>query len=107
MASESEVLDLGPEKLAKRIIVRGYSWTFYREWECALFDDARKMADFVVETDITSKVPASLEITYLVVMLNVHISSATNVAYAHMIGYLQSSKQLTLCALRRWFPEEE
>ena len=29
MASESEVLDLGPEKLAKRIIVRGYSWTFY------------------------------------------------------------------------------
>ncbi len=40
-------------------------------------------------------------------MLNVHISSATNVAYAHMIVYLQSSKQLTLCALRRWFPEEE
>ena len=57
------------------------------------------MADFVVETDITSKIPASLEITYLVVMLNVHISSATNVAYAHMVGYLQSSKQLTLCAL--------
>ena len=72
-----------------------------------LFHDARKMADFVVETDITSKIPVSLEITYLVVMLNVYISSATNVAYAHMIGYLQSSKQLSLCALRRWFPEEE
>jgi hypothetical protein len=106
MASESEVLDLGPEKLAKRNIVRGCSWTLYREWDCELFDDARKMADFVVETDITSKMPANLEITNLVVMLNVHISSA-NVAYAHMIGYLQSSKQLTLRALRRWFPEEE
>ena len=67
----------------------------------------RFVADFVVETNITSKMPASLEITYLVVMLNVHISSATNVAYAHMIGYLQSSKQLTLRALRRWFPKEE
>ena len=71
-----------------------------------LFHDARKMADFVVETDIKSKIPASLEITYLVVMLNVHISSA-NVAYAHMIGYLQSSKQLNVSALRQWFPEKE
>ena len=95
-----------PNEPAKRFKIKGKAWTFYREWECALFDDARKMADFVVETDIKSKIPASLEITYLVVMLNVHISSA-NVAYAHMIGYLQSSKQLTLRALRRWFPKEE
>ena len=104
--SESEMLDMEPNEPAKRFKIKGKAWTFYREWECALFDDARKMADFVVETDIKSKIPASLEISYLVVMFNGHISSA-NVAYAHMIGYLQSSKQLTLCALRRWFPEEE
>ena len=104
--SESEMLDMEPNEPAKRFKIIG-NWTFYREWECALFDDARKMADFVVETDITSKITANLEIMNLVVMLNVHISSATNVAYAHMIGYLQSSKQLSLCALRQWFPEGE
>ena len=76
--SGSELLDMEPNEPAKRFKIIGKAWTFYREWECALFDDARKMADFVVETDIKSKIPASLDISYLVVMLNVHISSATN-----------------------------
>jgi len=106
-ASEPEMLDFGHEIPAKRCHIRGHAWSFDREWECALFDDAQKMADFVIETDIKSKMPANLEITYLVVMLNVHISSTTKVAFAHMIGYLQSPKQLSLHALRRWFPEDE
>jgi hypothetical protein len=65
------------------------------------------MADFVVEYEIEKTMPASLKVKYLVVMLNVNMSSTTNVAYAHMIGYLQSSKQLTASALRQWFPNEE
>ena len=106
-ASESDMLDMESNEPSKRLRTLGKAWSFDREWECALFDDARKMADFVVETDIKSKMPANLEIKYLVVLFNVHISNTTGVAYAQMNGYLQSSKQLTLYALRRWFPENE
>ena len=108
-ASESEMLDIEPCEPAKRFRTpQGKAWSFDREWECAaLFDDARTAADFVVEHDIKNRMPATLGITYLVVLVHVHISSNTGAAYVQMNGYLQSSRQLGVSALRQWFPEEE
>jgi hypothetical protein len=103
-ASEFEVLDMESNVSVQ---TRGKAWSFDREWECALFDDARTAADFVVEHDIKNRMPATLGITYLVVLVHVHISSNTGAAYVQMNGYLQSSRQLGVSALRQWFPEEE
>ncbi len=106
-ASDPEVLDIEPDEPAKRLIKpQSRVWCFDREWECAMFDDARKLADFVVKQDIKSKMPATLKINYLVVLFRVHISN-TGIPYAQMNGYIQSSKQLNACALRQWFPEVE
>ena len=103
-ASEFEILDMESNLSVQ---TRGKAWSFDREWECALFDDARTAADFVVEHDIKNRMPATLGITYLVVLVHVHISSNTGAAYVQMNGYLQSSRQLGVSALRQWFPEEE
>jgi hypothetical protein len=67
---ESEMLDLEPEEQAKRIInsLRGKAWSFERECECELFHDARQMADFILDVDIKKPMPATLGITYLVVL---------------------------------------
>jgi len=106
--SESDMLDVEPDEPAKRLKVRGYAWSFERECDCdQLFHDARQMADFILDVDIKKPMPASLGITYLVVMFWVDISITTGKAYVIMTGYLQSSKQLSVSALRRWFPEKD
>ena len=75
-ASDSEILDIEPGEPAKRLInLQSRVWYCDCEWECALFDDERKLADFVVEQDIKSKMPMTLEINYLVVLFHVHISN--------------------------------
>ena len=76
--SESDMLDVEPDEPAKRLKVRGYAWSFERECECEqLFHDARQMADFILDVDIKKPMPASLGITYLVVMFLVDISITT------------------------------
>ena len=91
-ASGSNVLDMESDEPAKRFRTpQGKTWSFDREWEYALFDDAHTAADFVVEYDIKNRMPATLGITYLVVLVHVHISSNTGAAYVQMNGYLQSS----------------
>ena len=105
--AESEMLDLDTEEQAKRIMNRGKAWSFERECECELFHDARQIADFILDMDIKKPMPASLGITYLVVMFLVDVSITTGKAYVIMTGYLQSSKQLSVSALRQWFPEKE
>ena len=82
-ASEFEILDMESNV---SIQTRGKAWPFDREWECALFDDARTAADFVVEHDIKNRMPATLGITYLVVLVHVHISPNTGAAYVQMNG---------------------
>ena len=90
------MLDVEPDEPAKRLKVRGYAWSFERECECELFHDARQMADFILDVDIKKPMPATLGITYLVVLFYVDISNTTGKAYAIMNGYLQSSKQLNV-----------
>ena len=65
------------------------------------------MADFILDVDIKKSMPATLGITYLVVLFYVDISNTTGKVYAIMSGYLQSSKQLNVSALLQWFPEKE
>jgi hypothetical protein len=108
--SESDMLDMESDEPAKRLKVRVYAWSFERECECELFHHARQMEDFILDVeivDIKKPMPASLGITYLVVMFLVDISNTTGKAYAIMTGYLQCSKQLSVSALRQWFPEKE
>ena len=106
-ASNLEMLDTEPGEPAKRSRTLGKAWSFERECECELFHDARQMADFILDVDIKKPMPATLGITYLVVLFYVDISNTTGKAYAIMNGYLQSSKQLNVSALRQWFPEKE
>ncbi len=54
-ASESEILDMEVNEPAKPSRNLGKAWSFDREWECTLFDDARTSADFVVEHDIKNR----------------------------------------------------
>ncbi len=65
-ASESEILDMDSNKSVQK---RGKSWSFDREWECAQFDDARTAADFIVDHNIKIRMPATLGLTYVVVLV--------------------------------------
>ncbi len=97
------MLDMKSCEPAKRFRILGKAWSFDREWECAMFDDARTAADIVVEHDIKNRMPATLGITYLVVLVHVHISSNTCAAYVQINGYLKSTRQLGVSALRQGF----
>ncbi len=87
-ASKSEMLDMEPSEPSKRLRTLGKAWSFDREWECALFDDARTAADFFVEHDIKIRMPATLRMTYLVVLVHGYVSSNTDAAYVQMNGYV-------------------
>ena len=51
--------------------------------------------------------PTTLGVTYLVVLLNVFISTGTGLASTEMKGYIQCSKKVSDYALKKWFPENE
>jgi hypothetical protein len=56
--------------------------------------------------NVGCQVANDTRITYLVVLVQVHTSD-TGIAQPSRIGYLQTSNQLCLTALRRLSPEEE
>ncbi len=51
--------------------------------------------------------PRTLGVTYLVVLLNVFISTGKGLASTEMKGYIQCSENVSDYALKKWFPENE
>ena len=56
---------------------------------------------------VRKSMPTTLGVTYLVVLLNVFISTGTELASTEMKGYIQCSKKVSDYALKKWFPENE
>jgi hypothetical protein len=74
---ESEVVQGGSAKRLNATQIQATAWTFHREWEFRIPGDeyVRKIAEFILEEDVRMSMPATLGVTYLVVLLNVFIST--------------------------------
>ena len=104
---ESEIV---PATKKSRVAqIQAKAWTFHREWEFRIpgEEDVRKIAEFILEEDVRKSMPTALGVTYLVVLLNVFISTGTGLASTEMKGYIQCSKKVSDYALKKWFPENE
>ena len=106
---ESEVVQGGSAKRLKATQIQATAWTFHREWEFRIpgDEDVRKIAEFILEEDVRKSMPATLGVTYLVVLLNVFISTGTGLASTEMKGYIQCSKKFSDHAPKKWFSENE
>ena len=49
----------------------------------------RKIAEFILEEDVRKRMPSTLDVKYLVVLLNVFVSTVTGIASTEMKGYIQ------------------
>jgi hypothetical protein len=94
---ESEVVQGGSAKRLKATQIQATAWTFHREWEFRIpgEEDVRKIAEFILEEDVRKSMPTALGVTYLVVLLNVFISTGTGLASTEMKGYIQCSKKVS------------
>jgi len=106
---ESEVVHGGSAKSIKAAQVQATAWTFDREWNFIIAgqEDVHSIAEFILENDVRKRMPPTLCVTYLVVLLHVFVSTATGMASTQMKGYIQCSKKVSKYALTKWFPEDE
>ena len=80
--SESEVVQGGSAKSFKAAWIQATAWTFQREWEFIIpgEEDVRKIAEFILEEDVRKRMPSTLDVKYLVVLLNVFVFTVTGIA---------------------------
>jgi len=88
---ESEVIQGGSAKSFKAARIQAAAWNFQREWEFIIpgEEDVRKIAEFILEEDVRKRMPSTLDVKYLVVLLNVFVSTVTGIASTEMKGYIQ------------------
>ncbi len=57
-------------------------------------EEVRKIAEFILVEDVKRRIPAILVVTYLVVLLNVFVSTCMGFAFTEVIGYNLGRRQV-------------